>query len=62
MTFDPMVTASVIADGGERIVLVRMTVSELVDSYLGVDRTETPTLVREPYITLAGRSIERKAS
>lgn len=52
--FDPTVMASVITDGGDRIVLVRMTVSELVDNYLGIDRQETPTLEREPFVTLAG--------
>lgn len=60
MVFDPTVTASVITDGGDRIVLVRMTVSELVDSYLGVDRQQTPTLANEPFITLAGKSIKRR--
>jgi hypothetical protein len=53
--FDPMVTGATIVDG-ERVTLVRMTVSELVDSYLGIDR-QTDSIVPEVVVTLAGRNI-----
>jgi hypothetical protein len=53
--FDPVVTAAAGFEG-KKLVLVRMTVSELVDVYLDIDRQETPD-APELTITLAGRSI-----